>query len=105
MVETVGKFYSSMHNKPKIYLMLSVLTVFLLLVAMIKSFFCIHLWGFSFDIIWIPTIVLVFWLPFLNIMEIVKNTEDYNILHWIGLLLNLFCMILMLRYLGIKLME
>lgn len=94
-----------MHNKPKIYLILSVFDVLLLLVAMIKSFFSIHLWGFSFDIIWIPTIVLVFWLPFLNIIEIIKNTEDYNILHWIALLLNLFCVLLILRYLGVKLTE
>jgi hypothetical protein len=94
-----------MHNKPKIYLILSVFGVLLLLVAMIKSFFSIHLWGFSFDIIWIPTIVLVFWLPFLNIIEIIKNTEDYNILHWIALLLNLFCVLLILRYLGVKLTE
>lgn len=104
MVETVGKFYSSMHNKPKIYLMLSILSVLLLFLAVVKSFYSITLWGESMDVIWLPTLLLIFTLPFLNIVEIIKNPDENNVLHWLALVFNVLSMYLLLRHLGIGLL-
>lgn len=102
MVETVGKFYSSMHNKPKIYLIFSILSVLLLFLAVVKSFYTITLWGESMDVIWLPTLLLIFTLPFLNIVEIIKNPNENNVLHWLALVFNVLSMYLLLRHLGIQ---
>ena len=104
MVETVGKFYSSMHNKPKIYLIFSILSVLLLFLAVVKSFYTITLWGESMDVIWLPTLLLIFTLPFLNIVEIIKNPNENNVLHWLALVFNVLSMYLLLRHLGIGLL-
>lgn len=90
-----------MTSKPKRYLALSILALILLFLGIVKSFFAITLFGVMFDIIWIPTALLVFAMPLLNGVEIIKNTDEINMLYWIGLLLNVVCMFFLLRHLGI----
>ena len=93
-----------MISKPKLYLSLSILAFILLFLGIVKSFFAVTLFGVSFDFIWIPTALLVFFMPLLNCVEIIKNTDEINILYWIGLLLNVVCMVFLLRHLGISIL-
>lgn len=91
-----------MYNKPKIYLFLSILSVILLFLAVVKSFYTITIWSESFDIIWLPTLLLIFTLPFLSVVEIIKHPHKNNFLHWLALVFNLLSMYLLLRHLGIQ---
>jgi len=93
--------HPNMITKPKLYLSLSIFAFILLFLGIVKRFFAITMFGVTFDIIWIPTTLLVFAMPLLNCVEIIKNTYEINILHWFGLLLNVICMIFLLRHLGI----
>jgi hypothetical protein len=90
-----------MMTKPKLYLSLSIFAFILLFLGMVKSFFAVTFFAVTFDFIWIPTILMVFCMPLLNCVEIIKNTAEINLLYWIGLALNSICMIFLLRHLGI----
>ena len=85
-------------NQPKLYLFLSVLALFLLLTVLLKSFYAVTLFDLTFDIVWIPTALLVFTMPLLNCVAIIKNTTEFNVYYWLGLLLNCFCMLLTLKH-------
>lgn len=93
-----------MLTKSKLYLLLSLLAFILMFIGIVKSFYPVHLFGMEVDVIWLPTAVLVFVMPLLNCVEIINNTDDYNVLHWIGLLLNVITMFFVTRHLGVDLM-
>lgn len=85
-------------NQSKLYLSLSVLALLLLLTVLLKSFYAVSLFDLTFDILWIPTALLVLTMPLLNCVAIIKNTTEFNIYYWCGLLLNCFCLFLILKH-------
>ena len=92
-----------MTDKNKIYLFLSVLVLFSMLVAIFQNFETIHFIGFETEIIWIPIWIAVVILPLLNLYEIAINTDDINKYYWISLVLNVVTILFILRYFKINL--
>jgi hypothetical protein len=93
-----------MSNKNKIYLVLSIVVLFLTFVGIFQNFEIIHFIGFETEIIWIPIWIAVVILPLLNLYEIAINTDDYSKYYWISLVLNVLTILFILRYFEINLL-
>ncbi len=92
-----------MLTKNKIYLFLSVLVLLLTFVAIFQNFETIYFIGFETQIIWIPIWIAVVILPLLNLYEIAVNTNNFNRLYWISLVLNVLTILFILRFFKINL--
>ena len=92
-----------MLTKNKIYLFLSVLVLLLTFVAIFQNFETIYFIGFETQIIWIPIWIAVVILPLLNLYEIAINTNNFNRLYWISLVLNVLTILFILRFFKINL--
>lgn len=86
-----------MFSKDKLLLTLSAITLLATIVAAITTTPEIALLGTQIQILWLPIFVIIVFLPFLNVIEIAKNVDDYAVYNWIGLLLNIITMIFILK--------
>jgi hypothetical protein len=89
--------------KKKIYLIWSILTLLLSIIAILGNYQKVTLFELNFEIIWLPIFVSISILPLLNIAEIIINKQDNNAFYWIGILLNLISIFFVLRYFEINL--
>lgn len=88
-------------ERSKLYLILSICAFLLLIFTMGTTTYSIRLFNIEFDLLWLPTSVMVLILPFYGMAQICIHTDDWNLKYWIGILLNLISMIFCLRYLKI----
>ena len=91
-----------MSTKNKIYLLLSIVVLFMTFVGIFQKFETVHFIGFETEIIWIPIWIAVVILPLLNLYEIATNTDDYNKYYWLALAINLISIFFILRYFKIE---
>lgn len=54
--------------------------------------------------IWTPFWILVLLLPFYGIIQITKQTDDWNIKYWIALLINIVSFIFILNFLNLNIL-
>ena len=94
-----------MSTKNKIYLLLSIVVLFMTFVGIFQKFETVHFIGFETEIIWIPIWIAVVILPLLNLYEIATNTDDYNKYYWLALAINLISIFFILRYFTIELLS
>ncbi|AWM15159.1 hypothetical protein DI487_15705 [Flavobacterium sediminis] len=87
-----------MFGKEKVYLLLSLISSFLLLTGIIQVFPKVTFIGLRFSLIWIPVWILILLLPLYGIVEIIKRTDEANYMFWIALLLNLFNFFIAIRH-------
>ena len=94
-----------MSTKNKIYLLLSIVVLFMTFVGIFQKFETVHFIGFETEIIWSPIWIAVVILPLLNLYEIASNTDDYNKYYWLALAINLISIFFILRYFKIELLS
>lgn len=89
--------------KNKLFLCLSIVVFFVLLVSIVTSGELQGNLDDSLPIFWIVLLILVFLLPILNLAEIILNKDSWNKLYWIGLIFNLLSIFFVMRYFAIEL--
>jgi len=91
-------------DSENLYLVISIISAILLPFSLSKTNNDSSVFGNSFLNIWLPFWLLVLFLPFYGITQIVKRTDDWNIKFWIGLLLNMLNFIFFLRFFGMEIL-
>jgi hypothetical protein len=91
-----------MTTKHKFYLLASILTLVLTLVAIFQKFETVSIIGMETAMIWIPIWILVVLLPLLNLYEIIAQPDELNRFAWISLILNMVTVLFILRYFNIE---
>jgi hypothetical protein len=91
-----------MTTKHKFYLLASILTLVLTLVAIFQKFETVSIIVMETAMIWIPIWILVVLLPLLNLYEIIAHPDELNRFAWISLILNMVTVLFILRYFNIE---
>ncbi|WNM18801.1 hypothetical protein [Flavobacterium capsici] len=92
-----------MSTKNKIYLSLSVLTLFFTLFVILASSAPNGILTTSLPFQWIIIFVMVFLLLIFNVAEIIINKDDWNKFYWLGVVLNVATILFVIRYFKIEL--
>lgn len=92
-----------MSTKNKIYLSLSVLTLFFALFAILTSNAPNGVLSPSLPFQWIVILVVVSLLLIFNVAEIIINKDDWNKFYWLGVVLNVATILFIIRYFKIEL--
>lgn len=86
----------------KVYLGLSIFTLVLMFWTLFFPVHLVQMWNLEFDCLWIPTGILILFLPLFGIAKIATSREDWNMNYWIGIVLNLTTMLFIFRHLKIE---
>lgn len=82
-------------SKENIYLIVSIVSALLLP-------FSLYQVEDDFLSIWTPFWILVVLLPFYGIIQITKQTDDWNVKYWIAVLINKVSFIFILNFLNLN---
>ncbi len=87
-----------MTTKNKILLLLSVLTFFGVLLAMLQSFGSVIVYNTVIEPFWVFLWFLVLLLPIFNLIEVIKNKDDWNKYYWVSLYFNIMSIAFVMKY-------
>ena len=90
--------------KEKIYLGLSIVLLFAIFFAIVSGDLVVGVLDSTLPFEWILLLVFTLMLPLLNAAEIIINRDSWNVLYWIGLLLNVVAIIFVMRFFKIELL-
>lgn len=90
--------------KNKIYLSLSVVLLFATFFAIATGDVAIGVLDNTLSFEWILLLIFCLLLPLANTAEIIINSHSWNVLYWIGLLLNVITIFFVLRFFKIELL-
>ena len=90
--------------KEKIYLGLSIVLLFAIFFAIASGDVVVGVLDSTLSFEWILLLIFSLLLPILNATEIVINRDSWNVLYWIGLLLNVIAIIFVMRFFKIGLL-
>ena len=88
--------------KDKIYLGLSILLLFALFIAIVSGDVSVGILDDTLPYHWIALLIFCLLLPLLNAAEIIINRDSWNVLYWIGLLLNGVAIFFVTRFFKIE---
>ncbi|WP_432673048.1 hypothetical protein [Flavobacterium sp. SM2513] len=90
--------------KEKIYLGLSILLLFAVFFAITSGDVVVGVLDSTLPFQWILLLIVTMLFPLLNAAEIIINRDSWNVLYWIGLLLNVIAIIFVMRFFKIELL-
>ena len=90
--------------KEKIYLGLSILLLIALFLTIISGDVVVGVLDNTLSFEWILLLIFTMLLPLLNAAEIIINRDSWNVLYWIGLLLNVIAIIFVMRFFKIEML-
>lgn len=90
--------------KEKIYLGLSILLLIAVFFAIASGDVVVGVLDRTLPIQWILLLIVTMVFPLLNAAEIISNRDSWNVLYWIGLLLNVITIIFVMRFFKIELL-
>ena len=90
--------------KEKIYLGLSILLLIALFFAIVSGDVVVGVLDNTLSFEWILLLIFTMLLPLLNAAEIIINRDSWNVLYWIGLLLNVIAIIFVMRFFKIEML-
>lgn len=89
--------------KSKIYLGLSIVLLFTTIFSIISGDVAVGALDNTLSFQWIALLIFCLLLPLLNTAEIIINRDSWNVLYWIGLILNAFAIYFFMRFFKIEL--
>ena len=87
-----------MTTKNKIVVLLSIVHFLTVLVAILKSFGTLNLFGTAIAPIWIVIWSFTFLLPIINLAAIINNRDSWNLFYWLGLFFNILAIAFIIRH-------
>ena len=91
--------------KQRIYLGLSIVLLFAIFFTIASGDVVVGVLDSTLSFGWILLLVFTLILPLLNAAEIISNKDSWNVLYWIGLLLNVIAIIFVMRFFKIGLLD
>lgn len=85
-------------DSENLYLLISIITAIILPFSLSKSNQDVTSFFTEINWVWLPFWILVLFLPFYGITQVIKRTDDWNIKFWIGLLINMLSFFLFLQF-------
>ena len=90
--------------KEKFYLGLSIVLLIALFLTIISGDVVVGVLDNTLSFEWILLLIFTMLLPLLNAAEIIINRDSWNVLYWIGLLLNVIAIIFVMRFFKIEML-
>ena len=92
-----------MTTKNKILVLVSIFHFLAVLVAILKSFGTITLFGKEIEALWIFIWPLTLFLPIINLAAIITYRNSWNAYYWLGLFFNILSIVFIIRHYKIEL--